>query len=503
MEVAMNSTTGSRKLGISPGQTRVGAAPERAAPKASPPAGIAAPAEGNNLQRDTQEIEGVHDLDLGLRRPEVKNWNGQVSFSPGRLVTPKSLAELQKVVAQAKKVRVQGAGHSMSDIIAASKHATLINLSNFNKVGDVVPSADGTEGRVTVECGATLGELTDALGKQGYTLSCLPSFPGITVGGAISTGAHGSARSGPAVLADEIESMQVIDAKGQLCTLSGDDLRAARVSMGTMGAIVNVTLRCVKAFDLVETDTEVPEDQFLKDLPQTLADNEHLWISWKPDQQQFVVRAFNQPTGDVSNIRRVDSMDLVPDQMKAFAWQMYEAARKDPELIPDLLSFYGAFPPKVGRADHIFYLDAGWLPGSDTSISIPVEKTEEAINQLRQEFNRIGYHPNLPIWIRFLPASDKTDLGMNSGRSVAVFELISGNDFPDYPKAQAAFEKVMKGLGARPHWAKSFDEVPKGAYPDQALEHFEQVRRRMDPDGKFDNDWAKRNVPTLSEASSS
>ena len=81
--------------------------------------------------------------------------------------------------------------------------------------------------------------------------------------GAISTATHGTGgRFGN--LSSQVTAVRLVTARGTLMDIrEGDELRAARVSLGALGAISAVTLRCVPAFTIHRIDEPRPLDDVL------------------------------------------------------------------------------------------------------------------------------------------------------------------------------------------------------------------------------------------------
>src|SRR5207245_398201 len=74
-----------------------------------------------------------------------------------------------------------------------------------------------------------------------------------SIAGAISTGTHGTGlRFGS--LSTQIVGMNLVTAEGRLLQISLDQqpelMAAARVSLGALGVITQVTIQCVQAFNL-------------------------------------------------------------------------------------------------------------------------------------------------------------------------------------------------------------------------------------------------------------
>ena len=107
-----------------------------------------------------------------------------------------------------------------------------------------------TKQTVTVDSGVGLRELVDAVEAHGLSLVAAPYWEGLSVGGLIGTGAHGSSwwGRGGAVHDHVVGVRVVVGARGNegfakvLSVESGDPLfSAARVSLGLLGVISKVS----------------------------------------------------------------------------------------------------------------------------------------------------------------------------------------------------------------------------------------------------------------------
>lgn len=119
------------------------------------------------------------------------NWAGNVTFSAARLHRPRTVEQVQELVARARKVKVLGTRHSFNPI--ADTPEDLVSLEHLNRVVAVDPDAR----TVTVEAGIRYGELGRHLAREGWALHNLASLPHISVGGACATATHGSGENWP------------------------------------------------------------------------------------------------------------------------------------------------------------------------------------------------------------------------------------------------------------------------------------------------------------------
>ena len=140
-------------------------------------------------------------------------------------------------------VRVMGAGHSWNGGIETSD--ALLDLRHLRQIR-IHPDRR----RVSVGGGCRIAELLAHLARRGLTLPSLGLIARQSVAGAIATGTHGSGRHS---MSHYVESMRIAcygkEGKAEVRTVdSGQDLRAARCSVGALGVILEVTLKCVPQY---------------------------------------------------------------------------------------------------------------------------------------------------------------------------------------------------------------------------------------------------------------
>jgi hypothetical protein len=140
-----------------------------------------------------------------------------------------------------------GDQHSFSQLVVTSD----INMefSNYNKILGI--AADG--GTITVQAGAKLWEINEALQARGLTLPIMGTQCTQTIAGAISTSTHGTG-SQESSLSNSVIGMRLVLSDGGVVEVSDSVnpliFQATRVGWGAIGIISTVTLAVVQNFKL-------------------------------------------------------------------------------------------------------------------------------------------------------------------------------------------------------------------------------------------------------------
>jgi FAD/FMN-containing dehydrogenase len=193
-----------------------------------------------------------------------RNWAGTVEWSPSEVVAPASEAELSSYLAAtgaagaaAGPLKVVGFAHSWAGLYlpapagAAGAAGATLALHALSGIARL----DAEAGTVEVLAGTSFASLFADLAAAGLALPFSPGgIQGLTVGGAVSVGFHGSQLSLGGV-SSAVSALRVYDtATGARHDLSGaadpEAMRAARMGLGMCGVLSRVTLPVVPQFHL-------------------------------------------------------------------------------------------------------------------------------------------------------------------------------------------------------------------------------------------------------------
>jgi xylitol oxidase len=407
----------------------------------------------------------------------LTNWAGNISFER-TLERPRSVAELQQLVAGSEKVRVLGTGHSFNRI--ADSTGTLVSVADLPKVIEV------GDGGVTVSAGLRYGEITAALQSQGLALHNLGSLPHISVAGACSTGTHGSGdTNGP--LADAVNAITFVNASGDLVTLTRDDpdFAGSVISLGALGVTVSLTLDVQPSYELSQIVYDgLPVDRLGSDFAEVMG-------------SAYSVSAFTD---------WVDPEVMVWRKQRAGApieaeWLGAKVADGPRHPIKGMPAGYatqqdGVPGPWNERLPH-FRLEFTPSNGDELQSEYFVDRARaaEAFEALRALGNQLA--PLIQVSEVRTIAADDLWLSPSQGRDTVALHFTWIQDENAVLPVVTAIEEALSPLDARPHWGKVFAADAaylRSAYP--KVPDFIDLAARYDPTATFRNPYLDKYLPT-------
>lgn len=435
-----------------------------------------------------------------------KNWAGDEGCRPRAIVRPESIEQIAEAVGRAAgedwRVRVAGAGHSFSDI--ACSDGMSISLDRFRAVLDL----DRDSGLVRVQGGATIAELNAALAKHGLALENLGDIDVQSIAGAISTATHGT---GAALgnIPSQVHELKLVLADGSTLVCSGDGagaraggdvgagdsdlLRAARVGLGALGVVAEVTLRCVPAFTLRGIDAPAPLAATLERFQELAGANDHFEFFVFPHCDTALTRTNNRtdepPRPRAKTAAWLNDVLLANHAFGAFC-ALGRAAPSQIPRINRLVTKLAGTSKRIDRSDRIF-ASPRLVRFTEMEYSLPRERTPEAVRAVMDLIERRGFAVPFPIEVRTV-APDDAMLSTAYGRESGFVAVHMYRGMPWRPYFEAV-ERIFYDLGGRPHWGKRHfqtEQTLRPRYPE--WDAFQAIRARLDPDGRFANAWTDR-----------
>ena len=448
-------------------------------------------------------------------------WARTFHSRPELFIQPETTEEIQKIITLARRCRRRivtvGCGHSPSDLTCTS--SWLVSLDKY----DSILSMNKTTKVAVMQAGIRLEKLGLKLKEQGLAMPNLGSINHQSIAGAIGTATHGSStRHG--ILSQSVVGLKIMLSNGRTVSCSAEQnpdlFRAALVSLGALGIIIEVSFKAVDRFNIAWTQQLLPMEEILQDWDKDLwIKSEYTRVWWMPYMKRGIKWTADKTDASIQ-------LPKAPWLGGALGFHAYHIAlyiaQWIPSLIPTIERFvitvqYGASADGNGSSG-VEEGRTGLLMNCLYSQfvnewAIPLAKGPEAITRLSawlhgdQEASRIpleskGLYVHAPIEVRVSDTSttvprpyldntipDEPTLYLN-----ATLYRPYNCDPPCRARYYEAFEWLMKEMGGRPHWAKNFNHVTREdvhrMYPE--LGNWLRVRDEVDPEGMFVGDWHRR-----------
>lgn len=424
-----------------------------------------------------------------------RNWGRTQACRPRKVVEATSEDDIREAVREAAdegaRVRPVGSGHSFTD--CACTDGFMLDLSGYDRLLHV----DHEARTITVQAGMTLEQLNEAAAKEGLAMSNLGDIAYQTVSGAISTATHGTG-VGFGNLSTQVDALSLITADGEVVHCSADEdpevFKAAQVSLGALGVVSAVRIRCEDAFNLRADEQGAALDETLGELDELVDANEHFEFFWFPHTDR-VYRKANNRTADPPTKRRPVKAFMADYVMSNWAFGVVcRLGKARPEWIPGLMQRVVADGlgrvRKVDRSDKVF-ASPRLVRFAEMEYAIPRECAAEALARVRRLIADEGHSVNFPVEVRFV-APDDIFLSPSFGRETCYIavHLYKGMRYEGYFHG---VERIMDDYGGRPHWGKlhfQTAETLRERYPQ--WDRFIAVRDRLDPEGRFRNTYLDR-----------
>ncbi|KAF0916659.1 hypothetical protein E2562_010510 [Oryza meyeriana var. granulata] len=418
----------------------------------------------------------------------------------------------------------------------------LISTARYDGV-----AVDGVARTVTADAGAPLRAVIDAAEASGLSLMAAPYWEGVSVGGLVSTGSHGSSWWGRGgAVHDHVVGLSLVVPTGAadgwakvMALQKGDALfNAAVVSLGLLGVVSKVTLALEPRFKRSISYDYRDDSTFQDDFANHAASHQFADITWYPSQHQAVYRIDDRmplnATGDgvndfigfqstliavSSGIRALETALEASRNVKGKC-KMAAAEIAAKRLVGNglrggllftgypVVGFQGRMQTS-GSCAHSPSNDplraCPWDPRfrglffyESTAVFSPARFRDFVLDVKRlrdlNPDNMCDVDAYNGLLVRFVKTSEAY-LGQPEDSVVVDFNYYRASD-PSSPRLnQDVWEEVEQLAfvkhGARPHWAKNrlvaFRSV-QGKYPGWAK--FAGAKRQLDPRGLFDSRWS-------------
>jgi D-arabinono-1,4-lactone oxidase/FAD binding domain len=432
---------------------------------------------------------------------------------------------LEKARMEGRSIRVSGGGRNNSysasfsgSPVVTNSEQIIVKTPYLNRIW---AHNDGSN-RVTAEGGATLKELDVVLHQNRLSIltSTAPNF--ISVAGAVALSCHGCGKD-TGTLSDLVVGMTILDCEGRIIEIGEDDpdlLLAARVNLGTLGIIINVTFQCEPEFKLAATDTaKVSIREALNEVQRLYEEHDYLEYFWYPFTDKVWVKTWDRVPYSVPNIKAPGrSEDFRQRTLGVTSDTILKIATQFPSLTPILEKVFLASTPEqtaVAPSADVYHYQ-NYFPRRLYDLSYAID-TGDDFSKFKSAFEFVTakvceyakpkrsctsswnsdykrgrkFVQNFIMHCRFLGSSSGYMAPGVGHKHTCMFEAVTYIGTPS-EQYYAEVEKHWLSLGGRPHWGKSYSpQVNFKSIYGANWEKFNQIRRRMDPEGMFLNDFMR------------
>ncbi|KAH7290312.1 hypothetical protein KP509_30G042100 [Ceratopteris richardii] len=297
---------------------------------------------------------------------------------------------------------------------------------------------------------------------------------GVSVGGAISTGAHGSGLWGlGSALHDYVVGMRLVvpapphEGYARIIDLEDghEDLDAARLSLGVLGVISTITFKLEPIFKRSVTLELKGDDDLEDEIVRFAKAHEFAGVNWYPGTRKVLYKVDDRV--DVASVGNG-------------AYNCEGITDTSMESITRNTIYTCFWNPLVNRS--IFFYDV--------AISVPMSKAKDAITEIRKLRD---LSPDIMctlgllggLWIRF-QAKSKAYMGLAHDSVMFEFVHYRAREATLPRFRQDLFEEIEQMLlnkfDGQPHWGKNrilaFDDMHRRV---RAMEKFMQVKKKFPP----------------------
>lgn len=425
-----------------------------------------------------------------------RNWSGRVHASPVRVARPGGTDEVASAVQEAARagvtVKAVGSGHSFSEIAVAE--GVQLRLDRMDRL----LALDAATGLVTVQAGIGLHQLNPLLAAAGLAMTNLGDIDRQTVAGATSTGTHGTGvRFGG--ISTQIRGLRLVLADGTVADCSRtrrpDLFAAARVGLGALGIVTEVTLQCEPLFVLNTRERPMPLEQTLEELPGLVDGNDHFEFFWFPHTSTALTKSGTRLPGDAERRPVGRVQDLLVNEVLAngvFGLALRAGARL-PRTIPAITRAATAGYSASEVTDHSYRVFPSHraVRFNESEFAVPRAVVVDVLREMKRWVDGHDEKVAFPFEVRFA-APDDIWLSTAYQRESAYIAFHQYHRLP-YRRFFDAMEAILREADGRPHWGKMHNLVAADLRPRyERFDDFVALRDEVDPAGVFGNAYLDR-----------
>lgn len=420
----------------------------------------------------------------GRRILPWSNWSGNLTCQPTQRETPRSVEKLQALIKSGNKpIRCVGSAHSFSPLVPTDH--LLLSLARLRGL----KSVDQENMTATFGAGTRLGQTGDKLWEHGMGLVNMPDIDTQTLAGSTATSTHGTGRNFGS-LSSDVVAMSLVDASGELhkCSIEKNTelFHAARNHLGSLGVVIDVTLKVRKSYSIEEKKWFLPAEEaysLAEELSQT---SRHFEMFTFPHADYVLMQTLDETTLEDTPVPVDDSANTLAE-MKVWT-----------DRLPWLRSFLlntalknelGNMEQRVNRSYRVFG-NVRSLKFNEMEYSVPAERGLECLQEVMDTIKQQDADVVFPLEFRYIKADDVWLSPFYQRDSCAI----SCHQFHDepYKKYFALLEPIFLKYDGRPHWGK-INTLTASQFAEkyEMWDQFKGVRQQIDPGGRFFNQFTE------------
>jgi FAD-linked oxidoreductase len=410
------------------------------------------------------------------------NWSGGQTCQPAGRYDIGSEQQLTSLLRNTLgPIRPVGSGHSFSALVPTDGHLVVID-----QLSGILDS-DAQTKQVTLGAGSRLGDLGAQLEAIGQGMINLPDIDRQTVAGAIATGTHGTGVTLQA-LSSFITSLRLITPNGNVMDIDSSDedlLHAARVNVGALGIVTQVTMQNRESYKLKKREWAAPTEDILANFDELAASHRHFEI-------------FPLVYSDYSLVLSIDETDEPIGQSEVEEEPSDDASiaeslgLSDNPTPAERLRLSNATasriqPTEAVDVSHKILSNVRNSRFNEMEYSVPAEVGAECLREILKTIYDEAIDVQFVLEYRYVGADDdwlSMSYGDHPHATISIHRTASADYRPYFNRIEPIFWKY----GGRPHWGKVHNlthvELTE-LYP--RFKDFMELRRELDPQGRMLN----------------
>ena len=338
----------------------------------------------------------------------------------------------------------------------------LLDLSAAQRRGQRRPGAPSAR---SPRAGTPIHGFYEPLWERGLALRNQGDIDDQHIAGAVATATHGSG-IGNTCFSGVVRGVTLAGADGRLRHIGEDEprlLRAAQVSVGTLGVMTDIEIEVTDAYRLTEQIDVWPWEEVMDRWDELVHGHRHFGFFWMPSEASAALYNI-EGHGEMTDRCYVKVYDeAAPDR---------PIARSPGRRVDRCYRIYPmVYDPNFHELEYFVALERG----------------PEALAAMRELMLASLPDSVYPLEVRTV-GPDDAYLSPNYKTATTVIS-VSGTPGTDYWDYLRSVDKLLAEFDARVHWGKlHFLDAERlhARYPEAA--EFIAVRRELDPQGVFLND---------------